>query len=480
MAVTQPERRTWPVLALLCVAQLMLILDISVVTIALPSIQDALGFTPANLQWVIGGYALTFGGLLILGGRAGDLFGRRRLFQIGLVVFMAASLGGGLAQTDWQLIAARLVQGAGAAMVSPAALSLLTATFRDGEARNRALGLWGAVSAGGAAVGILLGGPLTELSWRWTLLINVPIGILTVLLAPRIVAESKERHPERLDIPGALLITAGLAALVYGLSTAATEGFGRADVIGVLAAALLLLVAFVGLQARSQHPLVPLGIFRQRNLAGGNVISLLLLAIITGQTFFLTLYLQQVLGFSPVITGFAFLPQTLVIMLVALLVGRLVGRVGLRTLMAAGMATPVVGAFLFGRIDSDSSYVAVVLPAMLVTSVGLAAVFVGSSIAATSGVPERQAGLAAALFNTTQQIGAAVGLAILVTIANSVTAGAGNPADVVAGFRAAFYAAGALAVVALVIALVMLRDPGRQSEPEQPRVASLPSVQERG
>jgi EmrB/QacA subfamily drug resistance transporter len=417
---------------------------------------------------VIGAYALTFGSFLILGGRAGDLFGRRRTFRTGLAVFTLASLLGGTAQASWALVGGRVLQGVGAALVSPAALSILTTTFREGAARNRALGAWGAVSAVGGAVGVLVGGPLTGLSWRWVLLINVPIGLAAVLAAPRVVAESRDVTPRRLDLPGALLITGGLAALVYGLSAswAGSGGLGRPGALVPMAVGVALIGVFLAVEARAPQPLVPLRTFRMRNLSGGNLVSLLVLGVVTATTYFLTLYFQQVLGYSPVRTAFAFMPQILLIMVAANVVGRVIARVGVRTILAVSTAVMTVGTLLFLRLGADASYLAVLLPAMLVSALGAAAGMVGGSVAATSGLPPRDQGLASGLFNTAQQVGAALGLAILVAVANGHTADAGSSASVVAGYRWAFGGAAVFGLIAFAVTLLVIRRPGRVQPPE--------------
>lgn len=441
------------ILTLLCAAQLMLILDVSVVNIALPSMQEDLSFSTRNLQWVISGYALTFGGLLMLGGRCGDLFGRLRLFRLGLVVFTLASVLGGLAPTSGILIAGRLLQGAGAAIVAPAALSLLTTYFAEGAARNRALGAWGAASAAGGAVGILIGGPLTALSWRAVLLINIPIGIDAVIAAPRLLRESDDRTAPKLDIPGAALITAAIGALVYALSSA-TDGLTDATVLVGLAVSIVLLLAFVAVEARTEQPLVPLRVFAIRNLSGGDAISVLLFGIATGTAYLLTLYLQQVLDYSPLATGLAFLPHAAAVAVAATLAGRLVERIGVRALLAGSMS----------------------LPGLLVNAIGLGGAFVAASIAVTSGVAEHEQGIASGLFNTAQQVGAAVGLATLVAIAGATTIDAGGAGDIVTGYRWAFGGTAAFAAFALVIAILVIRDsrPTAAVSPPPDRIPAPP------
>ena len=459
MTAGQTSRRRGLALALLCAVQFMVVLDISIVNIALPSIQQELGFSQHNLQWVVSGYALTFGGCLMLAGRAADLFGRRRFFMIGLGLFTLASLVGGFAPSQAVLLIARVAQGFGAAIVSPAALSLLTTTFAEGEERNRAMGVWGAVAAGGAAAGLLLGGILTDqFGWAWVFFVNVPVGVLAVALAPMLLIESRNRDAVgRLDIAGAVTITGGLVLLVYGLTQATDVGFGSPRTLGVLGLAMALIVGFRFVEGRVADPLVPFQIFRRRTLTVANLVTILLAAVIASHGFSTTLYLQQVLGYSPIATGLAFLPLTLMIMATAGFGARFIGRLGLRAVVVSGMSLLAVGMGLMTRISAEGRYIGTLLPAFLVIAIGMGMTFVTTTIAATSGVPDNQQGLASGLINTAQQIGSALGLAVMVSLAVARTnillaAGSLPPDALVAGFRAAFAASAGLAALGALIA----------------------------
>lgn len=457
--------RSGLVLLVLCLAQFMLVLDISVTNVALASIRAELGFDVGDLQWIVTAYVLLFGSLLIFFGRAGDLWGRRRLFLVGTASFSVASLLCGLAQEPWQLVAARALQGLGAAMMSPAALSLLTTTFTEGDARNRALGVWGAIAAGGAAAGMIIGGVLTDVaSWRWVFLINVPVGLAVALAALRVVPESRAPSHGRLDVPGAAAVSGGTLALVYGLTGVGPEG-SATSVVAALAVALLLLGAFLVVERRAAEPLVDADLFRVRGVAAANGFSLLSTAVVVGQSFFLSLYLREVLGFSPLRTGFALVPITLVVIGVASAIPRLLPRVGVRApLVAAGLLL-AGGMALQTRLPVDGSYLTDVLPAILVTAGGLGLGFVAATIAATAGVPASQQGLASGLLNTSQQLGGAVGLAVLATIAASRTTdllgdGYGPLAALNGGFSVGFTGAVVLGLLATVAALAA---PGRGS-----------------
>ncbi|QBD82628.1 DHA2 family efflux MFS transporter permease subunit [Ktedonosporobacter rubrisoli] len=456
-AAEQP--RSWLVLALLCSMQFILILDTAIVIVGLPSIQRELGFDSGTLQWVVTGYSLAFGGFLLLGSRASDLFGRRFCFWVGLIIFTLASLLGGIAQSQIMLVGGRLLQGLGAAIISPAALALLMKSFAEGRERNRALGVWGAASAGGGAAGIIVGSLLTELSWRWVFLVNVPIGIAAIVLVPLALSESRGRTQGRLDLPGALLITASLIGLVYGLSEAANKGFAEAGTLVPLVGGIGLLIVFLILERRTQEALIPLHIFRRRTLVGGNLVAMLMLAILSGETFFLTLYLQQVRGSSPLEAGLAFLPQTLLIMVFSNAAARLVSHLGMRKMLIGAMVLLAAGAFLFVRLGTEGDYLSVVLPATLLLALGLGGGFVAASIAATTGVGDSDQGLASGLFNTVQQVGAAVGIAVLVTVATAHTAHPGQRDSVVIGYHWAFIAATIFALVALLVALIVVRAP---------------------
>ena len=413
----------WLVLVLVCLAQFMVILDATIVNVALPSIQLDLGLSEANLQWVVNAYALLFGGFLLLGGRAGDLIGRKRVFLAGVVLFTAASLFCGLAQSETWLIVARGVQGLGAALVSPAALSIVTTTFREGAERTKALGVWAAIAVGGGAVGLLLGGILTDaFSWPWIFFVNVPVGIVTFVLSLRFVPESKDEHVHKsFDLAGAVSVTAGLIALVYGIVRSNQSGWGSLEVLGFLGLAAVLLVGFVVIERRSVEPLVRLSIFSVRTVRGANVAMFMVACGLFAMFFFNTLYVQRVLGFSALEAGLAFLPFTLGIIIGAGLSQRFLPAVGAREVPLIGLTLAVAGLLLFLRLTPESTYLVDLLPGIMLTSIGMGLTFVPVTLIATSGVPAGDAGLASGLFNTSQQIGGAVGLAVLSTLATSRT-----------------------------------------------------------
>jgi EmrB/QacA subfamily drug resistance transporter len=458
------ERRRWIALALLATAQFVVVLDASIVNVALPTIGEALSFSQSNLAWVVNAYILTFGGFLLLGGRIADLLGRRRVFMGGLIVFALASLAGGLATNEGQLIAARAVQGLGAAILSPAALSIVTTTFRDGAERNKALGVWGAVAGSGGAAGVLLGGVLTDtLGWEWVLWVNVPIGLIAAALAPSLIAESRaESETRHFDVAGALSVTAGLSLLVYALVDATDVGWGSTQTIGLLGVSAALLAAFVAIELRSASPLVPFGIFRLRTLTGANVVGILTGASLFSMFFFISLYMQQVLGFSAIEAGFAYLPLALTIIVSAGVASALTTRVGFKPPLIAGMLSIAAGLIWFSQVSVGGSFVADVLGPSLLAAVGLGFVFVPQTIAAVAGVRDREAGLASGLINTSQQIGGALGLAILATIANSRTdelAGGSAPSlnALNEGFQSAFLAGAGFAVLGLIAVLTLVR-----------------------
>lgn len=465
-APAAPDRRKWLVLALLAMAQFVVVLDASIVNVALPSIGKDLEFSQENLAWVVNAYVLTFGGFLLLGGRMADLMGRRRVFIIGLLLFAAASLAGGLSQNEAQLIISRAVQGLGAALLSPAALSIVTNTFAEGSERNKALGVWGAVAGSGGAAGVLLGGVLTDtLGWQWVLYVNVPIGIGAALLAPRLIAESRGAGARSFDVAGAVTITAALSILVYALVDANSAGWGSGQTIGLLALSALLHAAFVAIELRTKEPLVPFRFFRNRTATGANVVGLLTGASLFSMFFFISLYLQQVLDYSPLRSGFAYLPLALTIIIAAGVASQLVTRVGFKPIMITGLLFIAAGLTWFAQVSPDGTYLANVLPASLLAAVGLGFSFVPVTIAAVSGVAPREAGLASGLINTSQQIGGALGLAILAAVANGVTddrlAQASGRPDVPAaltdGFQAAFQTGAGFAVVGAVMAAVLIR-----------------------
>lgn len=399
----------------------MVVLDATIVNIALPHIQDALKFSTTDLTWVVSSYTLTFGGLLLLGGRAGDILGRRRVFMTGILLFTFASLLGGLAQEPWQLLAARALQGVGGAIASPTSLALITTTFPEGPERNRAFGVFAAVSAGGGAVGLLAGGMLTEwLDWRWVLFVNVPIGILIAVLTPLYISES-ERHPGRFDIAGALTSTLGMAALVYGFISAADEGWRDSMTLGSFGAAVVLLLAFAFVETRAADPITPLRMFTDRNRSGTYVIMLSLAAAMFGMFFYIVLFVQNVLGYSPIAAGVAFLPVTVVIAIGAGLSQRFLPVLGPKPFMLVGSALAVIGLVWQTLISSDSSYVGGVLGPMLVFGFGMGLNFVTLTVTAVSGVAQHEAGAASGLLNATQQVGGSLGLSILTTVFGSAS-----------------------------------------------------------
>jgi EmrB/QacA subfamily drug resistance transporter len=418
-----PEHRNLGLaLAIISAAQLMVVLDASIVNVALPSIQRALHFSPTNLVWVINAYTLTFGGLLLLGGRTGDLFGRRKMFMIGITVFTAASFLGGLATTEAWLIAARALQGMGGAIAAPTALSLIASTFPEGSPRNRAMGVYAAMSGAGGAIGVLLGGVITSyLGWRWVLFVNVPIGLLVLFLAPRVLGETGTRSGA-LDLPGALTATSGMTLLVFGLIHAASTSWSDRWTIFGLVAGGLLLVAFLLIEARSRQPLMPLHLFRNRNRSAAYGTMLAIGTAMFSMFYFLTLFIQNILGFSPVKAGVAFLPFALMIVVTATVVSRVVvGRTGPKPPLMFGTALGFVGMVWLSRVTVGSDYWTHVLPPMLLLACGMAACFVPLTLTAVAGVRRDEQGIASALLNSGQQVGGSLGLAVLGTVAATVT-----------------------------------------------------------
>jgi EmrB/QacA subfamily drug resistance transporter len=452
-------------LALLALTQFVIVIDAAIVNVALPSIGHALDFSESNLSWVVNAYTLTFGGFLMLGGRLADLMGRRRLFIVGLVLFSLASLLGGLAQSSGWLVAARAAQGLGAALVSPAALSILTTTFSEGAERNRALGVWGAVAGAGGAAGVLLGGVLTDaLSWRWVLFVNVPIGLAAAALAPRLLLESRVEDGTRsFDLPGAITVTGGLALLVYALVDAVNAGWTSTSTILRLAGAALLLAAFVTIEARRRHPLMPFTIFRLRTLRGANVVGLLIGMALFSMFFFVSLYMQQVLHYSPLKTGLSYLPLALGIIFSAGAASQLVTRVGFKLPLIGGLLLVASGLFWFSHVATHGGgYLTDILGPSLLAALGLGFSFVPVTIAAVTGTRPNEAGLASGLINTSQQVGGALGLAILASIANSRThslIASGTHDTAVAltkGFQVAFLVGTGFALAGALLAAVMI------------------------
>jgi EmrB/QacA subfamily drug resistance transporter len=454
----------WFVLVLVCIAQFMVILDATIVNVALPSIQNGLHFSTSSLQWIVNAYTLVFGGFLLLGGRASDLFGRQRLFVAGVIVFTAASLMNGIATSSGMLVGGRALQGFGAALVSPAALSIVTTTFAEGAERTKALGVWSAIAAGGSAVGLIVGGVLTEaLSWRWVFFINLPIGIVAALLSLRYVPNSRaEEKPDTADIAGAVSVTGGLLVLVYALVKAQSYGWGSGKTIGLGALAVALLVAFVLVELRSKAPLIRLGIFKLRSLSGSNAAMLFVASGLFAMFYFASLYLQQILGYGPLKAGFAFLPFTFGIVIGAGGAQQLIQRIGIRSVTYIGLTLGAIGLALFTQLPTHGSYLVHVFPTIVIVSIGIGLAFVPLTLLATTNVEDADAGLASGLFNTSQQVGGAVGLAVLSTLASSQTsrltggggAVVGHNAALTSGFHVAF-GVGALLLVGGIVTLLL-------------------------
>jgi len=467
------DPRRWRALVVIAVAQLMVVLDASIVNIALPSAQHALHISDANRQWVVTAYALAFGGLLLLGGRVADFIGRKRAFIIGLVGFGVASAIGGLAQSQGELFGARALQGAFAALMAPAALSLITVTFSESKERAKAFGVYGGISGGGAALGLILGGVLTEYaSWRWTLLVNTPIAIATAVAAAVLVRESRSEGKPKYDIAGVITSTLGLVALVYGFTKANESGWSATSTISLLSAAVVLLVAFVVIERNTSEPLLPPRVFTERNRAGAFLVSLLLGLALFGMFLFLVYYMQGTLHYSAVKSGLAFLPFSVGVVVGAGLASGLLPRIGPRPLMVGGTAAAAVGMALFTQITVHGGYLSTVLPAQIVMSIGMGLAFVALSSTALVGVDDHDAGVASALVNTTQQVGGSLGTALLNTIAATatatyLTAHAGQTAaGLVHGYTVAFtWGLGAI-VLASVLSLVLVTKQRPQAEIE--------------
>jgi EmrB/QacA subfamily drug resistance transporter len=467
-----PDPRRWKALAVLGIAYLMVVLDVSIVNVALPSIQTDLDFSPENLQWVVSAYALTFGGFLLLGGRIGDIIGRRKLFMAGLALFAAFSLLCGFATSDTMLIVARALQGAAGAILSPSVFSITLVTFAEGAERNKALGILGAIAGSGAAIGVLLGGVLTEYAgWEWIFYVNAPIGFFALWLAVRYVRESRlEGIERRFDAAGAVSVTASLMLLVYGLTQAPNKGWGSGQTIGVLIGAAALMILFLVIEARSRSPLVPLGFFRRRTPTGANIVGFGLGTMVFGMFFLLSLYMQQVLGFSALKTGVGYLAVALTAIVASGAAQALVTRVGVRPILALGMGLIGGGLIYFTQISPDGSYVSDLLPGFLLVGVGLGFAFVPVSIAALSGIPPQEAGLASGLINTSQQIGGALGVAVLTTVSTTKTEnlladGTPQPVAFTDGFSLAFWVAAAVAGISLLATLLLLRRSDLQAAP---------------
>jgi EmrB/QacA subfamily drug resistance transporter len=471
-------------LALLATAQFVVVLDASIVNVALPSIGRDLDFAQNDLSWVVNAYTLTFGGFLLLGGRLADLLGRRRVFIAGMWLFAFASLAGGLAQSDIWLVVARAVQGLGAALISPSALAILATTFAEGAERNKALAVWGAVAGSGGAVGVLAGGMLTEWAgWEWVLFVNTPIGIAAALVAPRILDESRDESNPSWDIAGAVTVTAGLATLVYTLVDANDAGWGSAQTIGLGALSLVLLAGFVVIELTRRYPLIPFSIFKLRTLRGANVIGLLLGMSLFAMFFFISLYMQQVLGYDPLKAGLAYLPLAGLIIVSAGGASQLVARFGFKPVLVTGLLFTAAGLFWFSQVSAPGgSYVGDVLFPEMLAAVGLGLSFVPVTIGSVTGTKPDEAGLASGLINTSQQVGGALGLAILSTIATNRTqavfdSGVQDPKIAYTeGFQDAFLAGGVIALVGALLALVLISSRDSRRMAEEAREGASPAV----
>jgi EmrB/QacA subfamily drug resistance transporter len=474
-AAGSTDRTRWFALALIIAAQFMVVLDVAIVNVALPSIRTNLHFSQESLQWVITAYSIVFGGVLLLGGRLADLLGRRRLFVVGVALFTVSSLLDGLAWSEGSLIAFRALQGLGAALLSPAALSILTTTFSEGRERNLALGIWGAASGSGGAAGVLLGGALTSgLSWPWIFFVNVPVGALVIGLTPFVLRESRAQLENRhFDFAGAASITSGVMLLVYGMTRAAQHGWATVETVGLLGAAAALIVAFFVIEWRSSAPLLPLKIFRLRTLTASNVAGLLMGGALFSQFFLLTLYMQEVLHYSALKTGVAYIALTLTTIAFSTVAQALVTRVGVRPILPLGLALSTVALVLFARLPVHGHYFADLFPGFLISGLGLALAFIPMSIGALTGVQSAEAGVASGLINTSQQVGGALGVAIATTIATSFTSRyvddhAGSNAfsgpALTHGFQIAFYVLAGLAAAGALVSALMLESRPAQAE----------------
>jgi EmrB/QacA subfamily drug resistance transporter len=459
---SNPDRRWWA-LALLSVVQFMVVLDIAIVNVALPSIKIDLGFSQENLQWVISAYALTFGGFLLLGGRAADLLGRRRVFLAGLALFAVGSLVAGLAWDETSLIGARALQGLGAAVISPAALSILMTTFREGRERNIALGVWGAVGGFGGAAGVLLGGIFTDLlSWEWIFFINIPVAVGAAALTPVLLAESRDAYAKGFDAAGAVLVTSGLSLTVLAITKANDYGWTSGRTLGLFAAAAALLAAFVAVELRTKNPLMSFSIFRIKTVSGANVAGFILGTALFSMFLILTLYMQQVLGYSALKTGIAYLAVAGTSIVWAAVASQLVTKVGVKPVLVTGMSLLTVGLFWFTQVSVDGSYVTDLLPGFLIVGAGMPFSFVSISIAALAGIEAKDAGLGSGLITTSQQIGGALGIAILSSVAVAHTESAARsgdalPSALVTGFHAAFWVGTVVASLGVLASLVLIR-----------------------
>ena len=460
-----PDPRRWQALALVCVAMFMTVLDVSIVNVALPSIKNSLHVKESDLQWIVTAYAIAFGGFLLLGGRAADLLGRRRMFMIGIALFSVASLVCGLAGSIGVLIAARVAQGLGGAIISPATLSIITTTFEEGSERNKALGLWGAMGGSGAAAGVLFGGILTKYAgWEWIFFVNVPVGAVVLALTRPLVRESRVTGMRGFDIGGAATITSSVALLVYGVSKAPDVGWSSGRTIGFLIAAALIFAAFLAIETRHPAPMVPFRIFRTKTVTGANVAGFLLGAVVFANFFLLTLYVQQVLHYSALKAGLTFLATAGTVIPVAGVSQALVTKFGPRPVMAIGLALITAGMVWYSQIPVHGHFASDLLPGYLMVGVGMAFSFIPMSIAALAGVAPQEAGLASGLINTSQQVGGALGVAIAASVAfthmKTLLHSGHDPASALtSGFQLGFWVIGAFSAVAVVATLVLVRSP---------------------
>jgi EmrB/QacA subfamily drug resistance transporter len=457
-----PDPRRFKALALLCTATFMVILDAQIVILALPSIEAELGFSPGGAQWVLSAYLLSFGGLLLLGGRTADLLGRRRVFMVGTALFLFASLMCGFAWSGWVLVVARVVQGVSAAMMAPSALSILMSTFAEGAERNKALGIWSGVGGVGATAALLIGGPLTDgLGWEWIFFINVPVAVGLLVFSPVLLGESREPARRRFDPAGAATITAGLVLLVYAVVEAPEAGWTSAQTIGLLAGSAALLALFVRIEKRSAAALVPLRIFASRTLVGGNLVMFVLGMLAFGMSLVLSLYAQQVLGYSSLVFGLGTAVMTVMAVVGSMVGQAVVTRTGLRPVAAAGVVLLGVGCLLLSQVSVNGSYVGDILAGLLIFGPGLGACFVAASIAALTGVAEHESGVASGINTAAFQIGGALGVAITTTVAVSYTVGSEPLAALTEGYRAGFTACAIIAAIGLLLALPLLHQPQR-------------------
>jgi EmrB/QacA subfamily drug resistance transporter len=481
-------------LAILATGQFMVVLDATIVNVALPAIQKALGFAnDSQLQWVVTAYALVFGGFLLLGGRLSDLFGRRRIFLSGVALFAAASLAGGLAQNPGMLILFRSLQGLGGALLAPAALSLLLTIFKEGSERNRALGIWSMIAGGGGAVGLLLGGILTQyIDWRWIFFINVPIALIVIAVAMRFLPKSLPQDKQRVDVAGAVTVTGSLMSLVYALAEAAQKGWGSSITIGSFALSAVLMAVFIGNELRVRHPLIRLGILKRRTVSSGVIMQLFMPAALFGMFFYLSIYLQQILGYSPTKTGAADLPFTLVLIAVAGVLSKQLGKLNAKLLLIIAPLVVAAGLGFFARVPIHANYLTDILPGIVLMSAGMGAIFVTNTMMTTSGVSHQESGLVSGLLNTAQQIGGALGLAVLAVVSTTTTkhdvaVAGGNPAALPAalvhGFQRGFMVAILFAIISSIVALVVIKphkttktDIGQEAETEAEAMPAAPGV----